>query len=118
MDIDVLSLDTYSNAEVFVAYAPSIKNYLKRGGSLVWGIVPTNAEPFEQEDISSLERRLTTPWDALIRSGIDREEMLARSMLSPATCCLVNPDGEKTVERAFACVQELSTRLRETYNLS
>jgi hypothetical protein len=52
------------------------------------------------------------------RSGIDREEMLARSMLSPATCCLVNPDGEKTVERAFACVQELSMRLREKNGLA
>ena len=118
MDIDVLSLDTYSNAEVFVAYAPSIQSYLKRGGSLVWGIVPTNAEPFGQEDIHSLERRVTGVWDALAKSGIDREEMLARSMLSPATCCLVNPDGEKTVERAFACVQELSVRLREVYKIS
>jgi hypothetical protein len=117
MDIDVLSLDTYSNAEVFVAYAPSIKRYLQKGGSLVWGIVPTNEEPFGMEDIDSLEQRLTDLWDALGRSGIDREEMLARSMLSPATCCLVNPDGEKTVERAFACVQELSMRLREKYGL-
>ena len=113
MDIDVLSLDTYSNAEVFVAYAPSIKRYLQKGGSLVWGIVPTNAEPFGMEDIDSLEQRLTGLWDALGGSGIDREEMLARSMLSPATCCLVNSDGEKTVERAFECVQELSMRLRE-----
>ena len=107
-----LVLDTYSNAEVFVAYAPSIKRYLQKGGSLVWGIVPTNEEPFGMEDINSLEQRLTDLWDALGRSGIDKEEMLARSMLSPATCCLVNPDGEKTVERAFACVQELSVRLR------
>jgi hypothetical protein len=33
--------------------------------------------------------------------GIDRELLLSRAMLSPATCCLVNPDREKTVERAF-----------------
>jgi len=117
MDIDVLSLDTYSNAEVFVAYAPSIKRFLQEGGSLVWGIVPTNEEPFGMEDIDSLEQRLADLWDALGRSGIDREEMLAKSMLSPATCCLVNPDGEKTVEQAFACVQELSIRLREKYGL-
>ncbi len=117
LDIDVLSLDTYSNAEVFAAYAPGIRRYLKKGGSLVWGIVPTNSEPFAAEDILSLEARLTGLWDSLGRNGIDRDEMLAGSMLSPATCCLVNPDGEKTVERAFACVRELSSRLRETYKL-
>ncbi len=117
MDIDVLSLDTYSNAEVFAAYAPSIKRYLKKGGALVWGIVPTNAEPFGNEDIDSLERRLTDLWDLLGQRGVDREEMLANSMLSPATCCLVNPDGTATVERAFACVRELSMRLREAYKM-
>jgi len=36
-----------------------------------------------------------------IRRGVDREFLLSRSMLSPATCCLINPDGEKTVEKAF-----------------
>jgi len=34
-------------------------------------------------------------------------------MLSPATCCLVNPDGEKTVKEAFKMTPELSFRLRE-----
>ena len=118
LDIDVLSLDVYSNAEVFAAYAPTLKRYLSRGGSLVWGIVPTNAEPFGEEDIYSLEKRMTALWDALGRSGIEREEMLARSMLSPATCCLVNPDGEKTVEGGFECVRELSMRLREKNGIS
>jgi len=39
-------------------------------------------------------------------------------MLSPATCCLVNPDGEKTVEKAFETIIKLSQRLREKMNLS
>jgi len=39
-------------------------------------------------------------------------------MLSPATCCLVNPDGEKTVEKAFETTIKLSQRLREKMNLS
>jgi hypothetical protein len=41
--------------------------------------------------------------------------MLARSMISPATCCLVNPDKEKTVERAFAAVRQMAQQLRERY---
>jgi hypothetical protein len=36
-------------------------------------------------------------------------------MLSPATCCLVNPDVEKTVEKAFATIRALSRRLKEKY---
>ena len=116
-DLDILSLDVYSNGEVFAAYAPSIKKFLDRGGILVWGIVPTNFEPFEKENMDSLEERLEVLWSALERKGIDREFLFSRSLLSPATCCLVNPDGDKTVEAAFQTIISLSNRLREKYGL-
>ena len=38
-------------------------------------------------------------------------------MLLLVTCCLVNPDKEKTVEKTFLRVQELSGILREKYAL-
>jgi len=74
---------------------------------------PTYSEPFERETLDSLEHRLTTLWSSLKARGIDPDLLMAQSMLSPATCCLVNPDGEKTVEKAFTMVRELSARLRE-----
>ena len=117
-DLDILSLDVYSNGEVFASYAPAIRKFLDRGGVLVWGIVPTNFEPFEEENIVSLEKRLEEIWSVLGKNGIDLEFLLSRSMLSPATCCLVNPDGEKTVEEAFKMIKQLSERLREKYELS
>ena len=117
LDLDILSLDIYQNGEVFSSYWKSIKNFLDRGGVIVWGVVPTNFEPFEAENIRSLETRLTGVWDFLSAKGIDREFLLSRSLISPATCCLVNPDGETTVEKAFAVVNELSHRLRDRYKL-
>ncbi len=117
LDLDILSLDIYQNGEVFSSYWKSIKNFLDRGGVIVWGVVPTNFEPFEAENIRSLETRLTGVWDFLSGKGIDREFLLSRSLLSPATCCLINPDGETTVEKAFAVVNELSLRLRDRYKL-
>ena len=117
LDLDILSLDVYSNGEVFSNYAKSIRRFLDRGGVLVWGLVPTNTEPFEKEDRKALETRLLDIWAALDRKGLDRGFLLSRSLLSPATCCLVNQDGEKTVEKAFAMVRELSARLREKLGL-
>jgi hypothetical protein len=115
LDLDVLSLDVYTNAEVFASYAPSIKRFLDRGAVIVWGIVPTGFEAFAQEEIPSLVQRLETIWKILWAKGVDREQMLAQSMISPATCCLVNPDKEKTVERAFAAVRQMAQLLRERY---
>ena len=84
----------------------------------MWGIVPANTEPFEEETLDSLEKKLAEIWAALDKKGIDRDFLLSRSMLSPATCCLVNPDGEKTVEKAFEVTRNLSLQLREKLDLN
>ena len=117
LDLDVLSLDAYTNGEIFASYGGAIRRFLERGGALVWGIAPTNWEPFAAETLDSLEIRQLRIWEGLEERGIERELLLARSMLSPATCCLINPDGERTVENAFATTKELSLRLRERLNL-
>ena len=67
--------------------------------------------------MTSLEKRLEEMCLSLQKKGIDLELLLSQSMLSPATCCLVNPDGEKTVEKAFKIIRRLSERLREKYSL-
>lgn len=117
LNLDVLSLDIYTNAEIFSLYAPSIKRFLENDGVIVWGIVPTGFETFEKEGIDSLSSQLENVWRILSEKGIDMDRMLEKSMLSPATCCLVNPDKEKTVEKAFSLVQKLSEILREKYDI-
>lgn len=111
----MLSLDVFTNAEIFVSYAAAIKRFLARGGVIVWGIVPTGFEAFAQEEIPSLVQRLENVWEILWSKGIDRDQLIARSMLSPATCCLVNPNKEHTVERAFAAVNQMSDVLKLKY---
>jgi len=37
LDLDVLSMDIYTNAEIFASYAGSIQQFLDRGGVLVCG---------------------------------------------------------------------------------
>jgi len=117
LDMDVLSLDIYTNAEIFASYAASIGRFLDKGGIIVWGIVPTGFEPFDKEGSASLIQRLEAIWNVLSGKGIDKQFLLTRSLLSPATCCLVNPDRENTVEKAFKLVGSLSQQLREKYHM-
>ena len=115
LDLDVLSLDVYTNAEIFSSYAASIRKFLDRNGVIVWGIVPTGVEAFIKEETPTMIQRLEDVWKILWSKGVDREQMIARSMVSPATCCLINPDKERTVERAFSSVRKISDRLRDKY---
>lgn len=117
LDLEVLSMDIYTNAEIFSSYAASIRRFLDKGGLIVWGIVPTGMETFSQEDLPSLTGRLESVWQTLSKKGVDRDRLLSQSMLSPATCCLVNADKEKTVERAFASVNQMSRQMRDTHRL-
>jgi hypothetical protein len=75
----------------------------------------TGSEAFAHEEIPSLIQRLEDIWKTMWSKGIDREQLIARSMLSPATCCLINPDKERTVERAFASVNRVAEALKNKY---
>ncbi len=118
LDMDILSMDVYLNGEIFSTYAGSIKRFLDNGGVIAWGIVPTNFEPFEAETIDTLTAQLENVWNILDKKGIEKEYLISKSLISPATCCLVNPDGEKTVEKAFKVVREVSRRLCEKYKFA
>jgi hypothetical protein len=116
-DLDILSMDLYTNGEILRAYPKPIKKFLERGGVLAWGIVPTWYEAFGDTNSIQLTAYLEDLWASLVAAGIDREQLLAQSLLAPARCCLVNPDRAKTVTLAFAWLREMSHRLREKYRL-
>lgn len=118
LDLDILSMDVYTNGEIIASYHSSIKSFLDKGGILVWGIVPTNVEPYQKETIASLKTQLLSLWDRLSEKKIDRDQIISNSLLSPATCCLINPDIETTVEKAFSMVKILSEQLREQFRLN
>ena len=62
-------------------------------------------------------KRISDIWSVLGKKGIDVDFLFSRSLLSPATCCLVNPDRDKTVEKAFRMIKHLSERLRDQRGL-
>ncbi len=114
--MDILSFDSFNCGALIINY-PSLKDFLDRGGVVSWGIVPTYAELLEQETADSLAGKLETYWEDLSRKGVDSGRLLRQSLLAPATCNLLNPDKEKTVEKAFEVLRELSGKLREKYHL-
>ena len=73
--MDILSLDIYTNADIFGASTRSVKRFLDKGGILVWGIVPTGMETFETENLDLLTFRLKTVWKALDK--MEKEGFLA-----------------------------------------
>jgi len=114
-DIDILSFNAYNCGEVFVKYRAGIKKFLDRGGMFGWGLVPANYDEFQKESMERLSFHIETLWQELQQAGFDLPALLARSILMPATCALMNPDGFKTVEDAYDWLQKLSRQLQAKY---
>lgn len=106
-EVDLISLDAYNNHDILAGYRSGIARMLERGGSIAWGAVPTHTHQLEAETASGLADRLLDLWDRLREEGLSREEVAGHSLLTPATCCLVNPDLTATVEKAYAVLREV-----------
>jgi len=115
LDIDILSFNAYDRGDIFVGYADRIKTFLNKGGVIAWGIVPVVYEDFNKEGFDSLYQKIIGILDLLASKGIDRDLIRERSLLMPATCSLVNPDGHATVENAYRLLTEISGKLKESY---
>jgi hypothetical protein len=112
LNIGIISLNAYGFGDIFVNY-DRVKDFVKGGGTISWGIVPTYEEEFAREDAGTMADRLVGMWKPLTGKGLTLSEIAERSLLAPATCNLLNPDRTETVERAFRLLGELSERLRE-----
>jgi len=105
--VDLISLDAYNNRDILTGYRSGLARLLERGGAIAWGAIPTQTSLLEGKSAQSLAARLEVLWDRLREEGLEREDIIARSLITPATCCLVNPDLTATVEKAFAVVKDV-----------
>jgi hypothetical protein len=114
LNIEILSFNAYAFGDIFVTY-DKVKEYLKRGNLISWGIVPTYYEEFSKEDVESISGRLLNMWRVLEKKGVDRDLIVENSLLAPATCNLLNSDKTSTVENAFKLLEAVSLHLRDKY---
>ncbi len=109
--IDIINFDAFGFLDKLVLYADSLKNFLKRGGILCWGIVPTQ-ELSDKERADSLIKKINEGIGVLVNKGLDRELLVERLLLSPS-CGLGTLDTNKT-EKIFRLLSEVSSTLRKS----
>lgn len=117
LDLDIISADFLQWGHVITRYADEFRRFLDRGGIISWGITPTLTEELKELSTVALRGKLEEMFDYLETRNIDRLRLLRQSWLAPARCCLINLDGDKTVERSFAWLKQLSQELRSDYGL-
>jgi methionine synthase II (cobalamin-independent) len=90
--IDIINFDAFGFRERFVLYADNLKGFLKKGGIICWGIVPTQGFS-GQETPESLAAGIQEAIDFLEKKGLDRKALEERLLISPS-CGLGSLDIE------------------------
>jgi len=106
-----ISFDAYAYGERLALYPDAVKDFLRAGKTLLWGVVPTTAENLASEDRSSLTRRLTRCLETLVARGVPGDALLRQSMVTPA-CGLAGLDADGA-RRAMALAGEVAAAVRE-----
>lgn len=106
--LDVLSFDAYGYLENLSLYPKELEAFLKRGGILAWGIVPTSEEILKEE-AQSLVKRFEKGVETLTKEGID-PTLLNRAILTPS--CGMGSLSIELAERVCYLTAEVSKRLR------
>jgi len=112
--IDILSFDAFSYFDNLILYADSLKKFIKNGGTIAFGIVPTDEQVFSLTS-SQLFESIKSHINELSKLGLDKQIIAAQSMITPA-CGL----GTKNVELAVKALEltvDIADDLKRYYDL-
>jgi hypothetical protein len=108
--VDILNLDAYGYIENLALYPAELREYLDRGGSVCWGVVPNTEQIFE-ETAQGLVERLRNGINLIIEKAAQRgvtiksEEFAKRSLIAPA--CGLGPTSVEMADRVFEVLSEM-----------
>lgn len=128
LGIELLSFDAFQIGFMPKEYADSVARFLKKGGILSWGIVPTEGRTLESQTPESLASLLSDYWKVLSDyTDLTPHQIAEQSLIAPARCCLVDLSldieakekdphrEERLVEKAFLLLKEVSHLLRKRW---
>ncbi len=113
-DIDILSFDAYSFFDRFITCKSLIHDFLDRGSSIAWGIIPT-AEPehVEKETCESLVNRWEEQADLLSGGKWDANSLLKQTIITPS--CGTGSLSPELALKVLRLTKEVSQELRKKY---
>jgi hypothetical protein len=135
LGVEILSFDAYQIGFMPREYAGSVAEFIKGGGIISWGIIPTESTVLATQTPETLAAILSSYWEVISENtGLSLNQIAKQALVAPARCCLsdlgqVNTVGktvsecqvssieEGLVEKAFAFLPELSQILKDKYGV-
>lgn len=97
---DIINFDAYNYFDKFALYRKECLEFMRRGGNIAWGIVPTDSEAISSETVESLADRWTSQVREFASDEMSVGEILLQSIFTPSCGCgsLSEDDTNRVIE--------------------
>jgi hypothetical protein len=113
-DIDIISFDAYSFFDKFITCKDLIHTFLKRGGLIAWGIIPTaDPENVDKESCESLVQCWEQQADLLSGEKWNKSSLLKQTVITPS--CGTGSLSPERARKVLRLTKEVSMELRQKY---
>lgn len=112
--VDILNFDAYNYFDKFFLYQEAFSQFMKSGGIVAWGMVPTD-DPvvIGQETAQQLANRWITQVDNLTSADLSMAQILSQSLFTPSCGCGSLP--EAAAERVLRLNQDMSQLIKRQF---
>lgn len=137
LGVELLSFDAYQMELMPKGYAGAVADFLKAGGVICWGIVPTDSENLRQHTPQTLTNLIVGYWEVVAaNTGLSVRQIAEQALIAPARCCLKNigrvgaagenackveslnsTTEEQLVETAFSYLKTMSATLKNRFEI-
>jgi methionine synthase II (cobalamin-independent) len=112
--VDIINFDGFYFGESLALYAKQIEKFLKNGGYIAWGIVPTlDKDALEASTLESLIGIFENSKEYLLKKKLDEKLIMQQSFITPS--CGAGSLDIPNAEKAMKLCAQIAKTLHEKY---
>ena len=112
--VDIINFDGFYFGESLALYAKQVQDFLKAGGYIAWGIVPTlDKDALASSSLDSLFNIFENSKEFLLKKNTDEKLLLRQSFITPS--CGAGSLSVEEAEKAMRLCVELAMKIKEKY---
>ncbi|MDD3420591.1 MAG: hypothetical protein PHE78_08390, partial [Candidatus Gastranaerophilales bacterium] len=113
-EVDIINFDGFYFGESLALYAKQIEKFLKKGGYIAWGIVPTlDKDALNTATLESLTEIFENSKQYLLKKKLDEKLILNQSFITPS--CGAGSLDVKGAEKAMKLCAQIAKTLHAKY---
>lgn len=113
-NVDIINFDGFFYGESLALYAKDVENFIKKGGFIAWGVVPTlDVDALESSDIDSIISKFDEAKSYLLNKGLDEKLILKQSFFTPS--CGAGSLNESLAQKAMTLTSQLGEKMIKKY---